>query len=298
MPRLATCRSRSELGEHAGLPQHPYRWRAATAHLRRATGDLDQALELLVEAERVYDTDFSPAVRPDRGRRRTRAARPRRARLGRPLGERTWPHRRRRCRVRPRVRAHHPCPDPARPTSGRTADAIRLLERLLAAAESGRRDGTVIEILVLLALAHEARGDRDAATAALERALVRAEPEGYHPALPRRRPGAHELLRLVALTRRRPHATPNACSPPRRRCADDDHAVHDCGATSPRRRAQQPRTRRAAAPAQRPERTRHRSRAARVAEHGAHPHQEHLHQARRHQPARSDHRAAPTEHGL
>ena len=55
----------------------------------------------------------------------------------------------------------------------------RLLERLLAAAEEGRRTGSAIEILIVLSLAHQARGDHTAATAALEQALARAEPEGY-----------------------------------------------------------------------------------------------------------------------
>ncbi|HEY5155500.1 MAG TPA: LuxR C-terminal-related transcriptional regulator, partial [Acidimicrobiales bacterium] len=58
-------------------------------------------------------------------------------------------------------------------------DATRLLERLLAAAEEGRRTGSSIEILTVLALAHQARGDHPAATLALEQALSRAEPEGH-----------------------------------------------------------------------------------------------------------------------
>ncbi|HET6985241.1 MAG TPA: LuxR C-terminal-related transcriptional regulator [Kribbella sp.] len=51
-------------------------------------------------------------------------------------------------------------------------DAGRLLERLRAATEAGGRTGTLIEVLVLQALA-----TRD--LAALERALTLAEPEGY-----------------------------------------------------------------------------------------------------------------------
>jgi LuxR family maltose regulon positive regulatory protein len=58
-------------------------------------------------------------------------------------------------------------------------DAVRLLERLLHAAEQGGRVGSVIEILALQALTHQACGDSPSALAPLERALSLAEPEGY-----------------------------------------------------------------------------------------------------------------------
>jgi ATP/maltotriose-dependent transcriptional regulator MalT len=57
--------------------------------------------------------------------------------------------------------------------------AIGLLERLLQAAEEGKRMGSVIEILVQQALAHQAQGNLPRALASLERALALAEPEGY-----------------------------------------------------------------------------------------------------------------------
>ncbi len=56
---------------------------------------------------------------------------------------------------------------------------MSLLERLLSAAEEGGRIGSVIEILVLQALAHQARGDVPAALEPLARTLTLAEPEGY-----------------------------------------------------------------------------------------------------------------------
>jgi LuxR family maltose regulon positive regulatory protein len=58
-------------------------------------------------------------------------------------------------------------------------EAMGLLERLLQAAEEGGRMGSVIEILVLQALAHEAQGESPSALVPLERALTLAEPEGY-----------------------------------------------------------------------------------------------------------------------
>src|SRR5207342_2215397 len=60
--------------------------------------------------------------------------------------------------------------------------AYGLLERLRVAADEGGRTGTLIEILVLQALAHHAehgRRDLPGALVPLERALTLAEPEGY-----------------------------------------------------------------------------------------------------------------------
>jgi LuxR family maltose regulon positive regulatory protein len=57
--------------------------------------------------------------------------------------------------------------------------ATELLELLRKAAEDGGRMGSVIEILVLQSLAHEALGNSESALTLLERALGIAEPEGY-----------------------------------------------------------------------------------------------------------------------
>jgi LuxR family maltose regulon positive regulatory protein len=58
-------------------------------------------------------------------------------------------------------------------------EAIGLLERLLKAAEEGERTGSVMEILVVQALAHHVHDGIPAALVPLERALALAEPEGY-----------------------------------------------------------------------------------------------------------------------
>ena len=58
-------------------------------------------------------------------------------------------------------------------------DALRLVDRLLGAAESGARMGSAIEILVLRGLVLHARRETSGAFVALERALTVAEPEGY-----------------------------------------------------------------------------------------------------------------------
>ena len=58
-------------------------------------------------------------------------------------------------------------------------DVLRLLDRLRESAETKARLNSVLEILVLRALALEAQGNRTHALATLERALLLAEPEGY-----------------------------------------------------------------------------------------------------------------------
>ncbi len=64
-------------------------------------------------------------------------------------------------------------------SDGALREARDLLERLLTAAQTGERLGSVLEILVLQALAQQLYGDSPAALMSLERALTLAEPEGY-----------------------------------------------------------------------------------------------------------------------
>jgi len=59
------------------------------------------------------------------------------------------------------------------------SEALALIRRLLNAAEAGGRRGSVLELLILSALAQQAGDDLPAALVALERALTLAEPEGY-----------------------------------------------------------------------------------------------------------------------
>jgi LuxR family maltose regulon positive regulatory protein len=82
-----------------------------------------------------------------------------------------------------RVRLAQGRDDPAgHGTSGTSPflqDVLHLLDRLLKDAEAKARLGSVLDILVLRALALEAQGDRTSALSTLERALVLAAPEGY-----------------------------------------------------------------------------------------------------------------------
>jgi LuxR family maltose regulon positive regulatory protein len=174
----------SELGEYAGLPQNRYRWRVAMARIRQAQGDLDGALDLLHESERLYMSDLFPNVRPVAALvTRVWVAQ---GRLGEALD---WA----------REQGLSVSDDlsylrefehitlarilMARSKSDRADrcmfEAMELLERLLKAAEEGGRMGSAIEILVLQALAHQAQGDISAALVTLERTLTLAETEGY-----------------------------------------------------------------------------------------------------------------------
>jgi LuxR family maltose regulon positive regulatory protein len=165
-----------DLGEHMGLPQNPHRWRIAMARIKEADGDLDAAVTLLDDAERVYAGDFSPNVRTVPAMRARVWIR-----QGRLDDARDWSRER-----------GLPADDLAylrefeHITLARLLlaessadDSTRLLEGLLRAAEEGGRTGSVIEILVLLALAHQMVGDADLALTSLGRALGLAEPEGY-----------------------------------------------------------------------------------------------------------------------
>jgi LuxR family transcriptional regulator, maltose regulon positive regulatory protein len=178
---LAIC---ARLGEYNGLPQNPYRSRVITAQLREAEGDLDRALALLDEADRVYAGDYNPNVRPVpavRARLRIRRGELDAATAWAREGElspdevpcylREYEHITLARLLLARHRSEH----------DRTAldEVLPLLERLLAAAEGGRRVGSVLELLLLVALAHQARGDVPTALAALQRAVPLAQPEGY-----------------------------------------------------------------------------------------------------------------------
>jgi len=198
------------LGEYAGLPQNPYRWRVAMARIREAEGDLDGALDLLNEAERVYNGDFSPNVRPVPAlRARVWVAL---GRIGEALGWareqglsveddlsylREFEH----ITLARVLLARHSTEPPERSLH----EAIRLLERLLQAAEDGGRTGSIIEILVLQALAHQTQGDIPAALASLHRALMLSEPEEYVRVFVDEGPPMAILLRAAARVARGEH---------------------------------------------------------------------------------------------
>jgi LuxR family maltose regulon positive regulatory protein len=173
-----------ELSERTGFPHNRSRWRVALARIQEARGDLPAALALLREAGRLYVRDFFPNVRPVAALvTRVWIAQ---GRVGEALG---WAREQglstrddlsylREFEHITLVRVLL-----ARAKSAGTAhlllEVMDLLTRLLKAAQAGERMGSVIEILLLQALTHQAQDDISAALLALRQALLLAEPEGY-----------------------------------------------------------------------------------------------------------------------
>jgi LuxR family maltose regulon positive regulatory protein len=172
------------LGEKAELPVWPYRWCTAQARLNKAKGDLDGALALLDEAERLHIRSPLPDFCPISA-----------------LKARIWVAQGRLTKALEWVHEDGLSPESdicylrefghitlARiliaqyqndRMDGSIPAVMGLLDRLLKAAEEGNRIGSVIEILVLQAIAHQAQGNIAPALVSLERALTLAEPEGY-----------------------------------------------------------------------------------------------------------------------
>ncbi len=173
-----------QFGQLREMPVWRYRWQVAQAQLRWAQGDPRGALGFLAEAERLYIRTPMPDLRPVAAMRaRIWAGQ---GRVGDALSwarERglsidddldflheyehlTWA----RILIADARRGDGPAA---------TDDALALLDRLLPAALDGARVGSAIEILVVQAVAHDARGCGPQALAALERALALGEAEGY-----------------------------------------------------------------------------------------------------------------------
>lgn len=173
-----------ELGEQSSLPRWRFRWSVAQARYMESCGEWDTALELLDEAERSYLRGPLPDLRPVAASR-----------------ARIWIKQNRLAEAESWAREQGLSPEDdlsfvreyehitfarvliaqyKRDRADRSIlDALRLLERLLKAAEEGRRNGSMIEILILQSLALEAQDNIPSALVPLEYALALAEPEGY-----------------------------------------------------------------------------------------------------------------------
>jgi LuxR family transcriptional regulator, maltose regulon positive regulatory protein len=166
-----------DLGQHTTLVDWPHRWHVAQAHIKQVEGDFDAALDLLDEAKRVYVKNPVPDLRPVEALKAQVYLK-----QGRLTRAQDWAHERGLSvddDLSYLSEFEHLTLARVLIAENQITQALSLLDRLLHAAEDGKRTGSVIEILIAQALAHQAQGDTPAALAVLERALVLAEPEGY-----------------------------------------------------------------------------------------------------------------------
>jgi LuxR family maltose regulon positive regulatory protein len=175
----AHLQTAADLGQRTTLVDWTPRWKLAQARFKESAGEWewDAALELLDEAKRGYVKTAIPITRP------VEALKVRiHLKQGRLDKAQEWAKERGNSTTDEvsyiaefdlltlaRVRL----------AEGSFAGVSDLLERLLALAETQKRTGSVIEILLTQALVHQAQGNRSQALAALERALTLTEPEGY-----------------------------------------------------------------------------------------------------------------------
>jgi len=173
-----------ELGEKTTLIDWPYRWHIAQARLKEIAGDMETALDLLDEAKRLYVRNLVPDIKPIEALKASVYIK-----QGSLAKAMKWVHERgisvdddisylsefehiTLARVIiAKYKNNH--------TERVILQAFGLLERLLKAAEDRGRMGSVIEILLVQAIAHEVHGNIPSALLSLKQALALAEPEGY-----------------------------------------------------------------------------------------------------------------------
>lgn len=200
----AHLRTAADLGDAASLPENRHRWYAVSAALARARGDLDGALELLGEAQALYLPGYFPDVRPLAGvRARVLVA------AGRLPEARAWAQDRgvRLDGETPGFAAEHDHLTLARlvvaqavadgDAADRVPPVLDLLDRVIAAAREVDRDGSVLDALLVRALAHHALGEEPAALADLDEALVLARRGGHVRSVLDEGAPMLELLRAV-----------------------------------------------------------------------------------------------------
>lgn len=177
-------RAAGDLGDDAGLAQQPYRWRVAMAALREHEGDHQAADALLGEAQRLFNSDFLPHVRPVpavRARAHIRRGDLAAARQwvdgagvavdDEPSYLREYEHV---TLARLLLAEHEATGDAAALDS-----AAPLLRRLRDSAAAGSRTGTTIETSILLALTADVAGRPEEALTWLSDAAAPAQAVGW-----------------------------------------------------------------------------------------------------------------------
>lgn len=173
-----------ELGTAHALPDWPFRLHLLKASIQESQGNWDETLDLLEEAERLYYPTPVPMVRPIPA-----------------MKVRVWLRQGKLAEAQGWLRKSGVSTDDdlhflrefehltlarillyqyEQDRNPETIEsAIHLLTRLLAAAETEERGGSVISILLLQALAYSAQDHETQAVASLTQALNLAAPEGY-----------------------------------------------------------------------------------------------------------------------
>jgi len=166
-----------KLKDHTTLVDWPYRWNLAQALIKEGEKDFEAALKLLDEAKSVYVLNPVPDLRPvDAIKARIYL------KQGRLDKVRAWVQERG-LSVSDEVdylgEFEHLVLARFSIAEHDLTGVNEMLERMLEAAETQNRHGSVLEILLTLFLSCQAQGDQQQAKIMLNQALVVAEPEGY-----------------------------------------------------------------------------------------------------------------------
>ena len=173
-----------EMGEHSTLVDWRYRWNVAQARVKESEEDVNAAIVFLEEAKRVYVKTPIPNTRPVDAMIACLLLK-----LGQLAKAQTWVRENKISAkdepsylhefehltlARVLIAEYH-----GTQNEDTLQDALGLLSHLLRVAEGAQRTGSILEILVVQALAYQAQGNASLALESLNLALALAEPEGY-----------------------------------------------------------------------------------------------------------------------
>lgn len=173
-----------EMGQYSLLHDWTYRKCLAQVQMKESEGDLDSALDLLDEAKLFYVRSLIPNTQPvDAIQARIYLKQGRLPKAEAWVRERGLSAKDDLSYLREFEYITLARVLIAKYQSNRDEriihDGFHLLDRLLTAAENQNRMGSVIQILMVTALAHHAAGSTPQTFASLERSLRLAQPEGY-----------------------------------------------------------------------------------------------------------------------
>jgi LuxR family transcriptional regulator, maltose regulon positive regulatory protein len=173
-----------ELGRQTPIVDWAYRKSLAQAFLKESEGEYDAALGLLDEAQRFYVRTPIPNLRPVGAMKvriylkqnRLDKAQAWAAKSGISLHDKPdYLHEFERLALAKVSLAQYPHD----PNEKHILDTLKLLDAQLKLAQKQNRLYSQIEILIVQALAYQAKGESAQAVSSLEKALSLAEPEGY-----------------------------------------------------------------------------------------------------------------------